>query len=189
MRKLFSIGAALMFASAIASASVRFDPPTGNGFVGKGDVQLVYGWNNKQLQDNAASVGSSLRPSVTDCSVARGSGRTTPENRSAHLDTTTVRAWSVRSPARRNQITGFILNGYNGTATACEVHQWTAASSIRAAIQRKRVAESTTHDRRPAGLVTSTTARTAVRFSKFRPPDGRAGALLAGPFHSSRGHQ
>ena len=56
MRKVFSIGAALLFAVAIASASVTFNPATGTGFVGKGDVQLAYGWNNKQLQDNAVAL-------------------------------------------------------------------------------------------------------------------------------------
>jgi hypothetical protein len=37
-------------------AAVTFDPETGTGFVGKGDVQTAFGWNNKQLQDNAGLV-------------------------------------------------------------------------------------------------------------------------------------
>jgi hypothetical protein len=39
-----------------AAASVTFDPATGSGFVGKGDVQSAFGWNNPQLQANASSV-------------------------------------------------------------------------------------------------------------------------------------
>ena len=38
------------------AAAVTFDPATGTGFVGKGDVQLVYGWNNQALQTNALNV-------------------------------------------------------------------------------------------------------------------------------------
>lgn len=41
---------------ASALAAVTFDASTGTGFVGKGDVQLAFGWNNKQLQANAAGV-------------------------------------------------------------------------------------------------------------------------------------
>lgn len=37
-------------------ASVTFDPTTGAGFVGKGDVQTAFGWNNQALQANAADV-------------------------------------------------------------------------------------------------------------------------------------
>jgi hypothetical protein len=29
-----------------AAASVNLDPATGTGFVGKGDVQSAFGWNN-----------------------------------------------------------------------------------------------------------------------------------------------
>ena len=39
-----------------AAASVTFDPATGTGFVGKGDVQSAFGWNNPQLQANAGAV-------------------------------------------------------------------------------------------------------------------------------------
>ena len=37
--------------SGIAAASVTFDPSSGSGFVGKGDVQIALGLNNAQLQD------------------------------------------------------------------------------------------------------------------------------------------
>ena len=39
-----------------ASAAVTFDPATGSGFVGKGDVQYTFGWNNAKLQSNAGTV-------------------------------------------------------------------------------------------------------------------------------------
>src|SRR5262245_17091459 len=40
----------LVFA-AVASASATFDPSTGKGFVGKGDVQTVFNLNNGALQN------------------------------------------------------------------------------------------------------------------------------------------
>lgn len=47
---------AVSLAAAPAMAAVTFDPATGKGFVGKGDVQLALGWNNSQLQQNAGSL-------------------------------------------------------------------------------------------------------------------------------------
>ena len=41
----------------LAYAAVTFDPTTGQGFVGKGDVQYTFDWNNAQLQANADDVG------------------------------------------------------------------------------------------------------------------------------------
>lgn len=48
--------AAALAASTAALAEVSFNPSTGTGFVGKGDVQLAFGWNNATLQRNAGSV-------------------------------------------------------------------------------------------------------------------------------------
>ncbi|HEY4556119.1 MAG TPA: hypothetical protein VIG68_06765 [Lysobacter sp.] len=48
--------AAALLVSASAFAAVTFDPATGTGFVGKGDVQLAFGWNNATLQRNAGKV-------------------------------------------------------------------------------------------------------------------------------------
>jgi hypothetical protein len=44
-----------------ASASVTFDPLTGNGFVGKGDVQTAFGWSNATMQTNHTSITFSSR--------------------------------------------------------------------------------------------------------------------------------
>ena len=42
--------AALALSATAAFAAVTFDPATGKGFVGKGDVQIAYNLNNKQIQ-------------------------------------------------------------------------------------------------------------------------------------------
>src|SRR5918996_4693526 len=51
---LTAIVAAFAIGMTAAFALVTFDPSTGTGFVGKGDVQTAFGWNNKQLQNNAS---------------------------------------------------------------------------------------------------------------------------------------
>lgn len=56
MTSIAATAAALAFGATAASAAVSVDPATGNGFIGKGDVQLAYGWNNATLQNNAAGV-------------------------------------------------------------------------------------------------------------------------------------
>jgi hypothetical protein len=86
----------------------------GVGFVGKGDLQLVYGWNNNQLQNNVADVEfRALTGMVTDyewtCTNSNN-GNTQERARS----TTTETSGLVSSVARvRNQITGFNLFGWD----------------------------------------------------------------------------
>ncbi len=69
---------ALFVAAVPASATVVFDADKQTGFVGKGDVQLAFEWNNKQLQANAAD--GTFRYSATDvykavCIFTTGEGR------------------------------------------------------------------------------------------------------------------
>ena len=55
-RRIASTTVAALLAAAAAWASVTFDPVTGAGFVGKGDVQSAFGWNNAQAQANIPSI-------------------------------------------------------------------------------------------------------------------------------------
>ncbi len=100
---------------AVGLASVTFDPATGAGFVGKGDVQLEYGWNNAQLQANAATVEfryNSSTETVTTWTCSRtnpaGIEVVTPRNRSV---TTSIQGVIDTIARERNQVTGFILSG------------------------------------------------------------------------------
>jgi hypothetical protein len=109
-RKIVTLAAVVAFASAATYAAVIFDPDTGTGFVGKGDVQLVFGWNNKALQDNAEFVEfqvHSVSETTWTCS------RTEPQEQTRNRHRTTTTQGVVSNVAReRNQITGFILDGY-----------------------------------------------------------------------------
>ncbi|MCE9680603.1 hypothetical protein LZP69_15735 [Shewanella sp. AS1] len=49
------IALASLFVALSANASVTYDE-NGVGFVGKGDIQSLFDWNNSQLQENAGSL-------------------------------------------------------------------------------------------------------------------------------------
>jgi hypothetical protein len=118
VNKTLGFGLALVLALAlvtIAFAAVTFDAESGEGFVGKGDVQLVFGWNNKALQDNADSVQfrvSSESETTWTCSRAEPQEQT----RNRH-NTTTTQGVVAKVDRVRNQINGFILDGFDGEPT------------------------------------------------------------------------
>jgi hypothetical protein len=123
-RKLYlAMGMALvaMFVAAGAVfAAVTFDPATGTGFVGKGDVQTALGLNNAQLQAQAASLqftAVSTSTTTWTCSKPHPSGDPNKEITNERSTETTTQG-IVSSIARvKNQITGFNLSGYSGTPT------------------------------------------------------------------------
>jgi hypothetical protein len=95
----------------------------GVGFVGKGDVQSIYGWNNEGLQANAASVqfryGASGQVTwlcewwTGKAGTTMGGGSGTLKYHSA-LSSSELVASAVSYDARKNkvgQVTGFLLNG------------------------------------------------------------------------------
>lgn len=97
----------------IAQATWYLDEE-GFGFVGKGDVQVVYGWNNNQLQINAGDVAfRALTGMVTEYewTCSRDGGTQTQERARS---TTTETSGLLSSEAReRNQVTGFYLCGWD----------------------------------------------------------------------------
>jgi hypothetical protein len=104
----------LLVSATAAFAAVIFDPETGTGFVGKGDVQLVYAWNNKQLQDNAASVQFRANSEV----VSEVSWVCTKDEdhiqERARTSTSSIAGVLASIAREKNQITGFNLTGYDG---------------------------------------------------------------------------
>jgi hypothetical protein len=114
-----AIAAGLALA-APASAAVTFDAATGAGFVGKGDVQQAFGWNNSLLQSRANDVVFAAESdTVTEVSWVC----TNPKNETTQerLRTTTTSTSGVVSAVTRDnksrQVTGFNLAGYAGGAT------------------------------------------------------------------------
>lgn len=112
--------ALLALTSTTAHALVTFDSSSGTGFVGKGDVQTAFGWNNAQLQANAGSVTFTVEAQVARYQDCIDDGN--PANATRYPDVRTqVRDLdaTVTSDARLNrnqtvQTTGFLLEGYAG---------------------------------------------------------------------------
>lgn len=112
-----ALGAIALLATA-AYAAVIFDAATGVGFVGKGDVQLVFGWNNKALQDNAANVVFRARSEVvTEVSWECKNSNNDHIQPRARTTTTSIEGVLASVARERNQITGFTLTGYDGAPT------------------------------------------------------------------------
>lgn len=107
--------ACAVFASSVAMAEVTFDPATGTGFVGKGDVQSVFGWNNAMLQANAGALTFTyvaLDSYTAVCTFTTGTGtRGQRTHNVTHRTSTGVSNLIDSSPRTRMQVTGFRLNG------------------------------------------------------------------------------
>lgn len=113
------IAGALGTGGGIAAAAVTFDAPSGTGFVGKGDVQNAFGWNNATLQANAGGVTFSY--SATDeyeavCTFVTGEGTRGERTHNIDHTRTTAIAGALNGSPRPgpNQFTGFNLTGYAG---------------------------------------------------------------------------
>lgn len=121
--KKFAIHAALLIAVvAIAFATVTFDPSSGTGFVGKGDLQIPWGLNAQAMQTDANNVAffyvDDTAYDVT-CEFDTGSGnhvvhhvRNTPVHDSLAFDVSTA---TRKNP--QGNLTGFNLTGA-GTPTS-----------------------------------------------------------------------
>jgi hypothetical protein len=121
MRKtLLAAGAAFAVISTAAMASVSFDSNTGTGFVGKGDVQVLYGWNNAAFNTRAsgltfAVVNESSYDAV--CMWVTGPVQNRRTHRVTHKVKTGVNA-SVAYDIRKNsqgQATGINLTGFGSS--------------------------------------------------------------------------
>lgn len=106
------------FMASLAMATVTFDPDTGYGFVGKGDIQLAFGWNNQQTQINTAQVGSLAFTEVKQvtysavCSWVTGEGTRGQKTHTINQTKTTVLNAAVSYDNRKmTQITGYNLTG------------------------------------------------------------------------------
>src|SRR5688572_20585347 len=105
--KTISTFALVATLSIIAFAAVTFDPATGAGFVGKGDVQLALGLNNAQVQNaNPQFKYNSSSTTVTSYSWTCDKD-TGPQTQERANETTTTNSIQgvVSSTARvKNQI-------------------------------------------------------------------------------------
>ena len=102
----------------LVSADVTVDE-FGVGFVGKGDVQSVYDWNNSMLQANAHLIQFKFSSAGTVswyCEGVNAAGKTvTTDVRIDEIGVSNYIAYDARKN-RTGQITGFVLTGFDGDA-------------------------------------------------------------------------
>ena len=112
------LGLALVLASTSALAEVDFDPADGTGFVGKGDVQLAFDWNDAGLQANATGVTFTYGYTTVYqavCTFTTGEGtRGEKTHNVPHSEEMNVSS-AVNVSLRKNpnfKVTGFNLTGF-----------------------------------------------------------------------------
>lgn len=103
-------------------ASTSYDSMSGVGFVGKGDVQSAFGWNNARLQANASGVSFSYDAIDTYsavCTFVTGEGtrgeKTHDVTLARHAEVSAAVHYHARS---HKQIDGFILTGLGETTAS-----------------------------------------------------------------------
>ena len=128
MRKFIIAGMAvamLAIIPAAASASVTLDPATGTGFVGKGDVQTAYGWNDQKLQLNASGVSFRYETTTDDtysvtCEWDTGNKQIVHHKQTKSSNLLDSIAYDLKSGSRVNpntKVNGFNLTGIESTTT------------------------------------------------------------------------
>lgn len=116
---------ALTATAAFAAVVPNFDADgnfDGTGFVGKGDVQLAYGWNNKQLQSNLSQVNFDYIEREESARSCKQDGD--PDTRGPQwVYTSTTHVTDVNSVVqydtrnnKKGDITGFNLTGFGATS-------------------------------------------------------------------------
>jgi hypothetical protein len=121
-RSILAAIAAVAVVSTAVYAEVVFNSDDGTGFVGKGDVQLLFGWNNKALQDNVNDVEfrySSSTEQVTEYDwTCTNTNNENVNERKRDVTTTSSVQGLVESVGRlKNQITGFNILDWDGQPT------------------------------------------------------------------------
>jgi hypothetical protein len=112
---LFAAATAALAFSASPVAAAEIDSSTGTGFVGKGDVQSAFGWNNTALNTNAGDVSFLLADvtTTTQSCVDRDKGEIIDTADTVVLERILASAveYDTRSSGRSMNVTGFLLLG------------------------------------------------------------------------------
>lgn len=125
--KAAALAAATVFMTATAANAYTMDA-AGYGFVGKGEVQTPFGWNNATLQQYASTVTFTYDTSATYeaiCTFTTGEGTKGEKTHNIEHNESAIVAASLNGDPRQTkgqrQFTGFILSGFGQTTTTGEV--------------------------------------------------------------------
>lgn len=115
-----ALGAALLVAGA-ASASAYTMDASGVGWVGKGEVQSAYDWNNKTMQDNVGGVtfvyDSTATYAVTCEFDTPGKHHVITQTKSTGVNATVGSEARKNSQGKDGPMTGWYLTGFGATTT------------------------------------------------------------------------
>lgn len=103
----------------LSTEAVAFDPGTGTGFVGKGDVQTALGFNNKQLNDSASSLIFTYSATTEQETswICLNERNQQEQERERTTTTETTGVVSIVQRDNKRQITGFNLTGFREGST------------------------------------------------------------------------
>jgi hypothetical protein len=110
--KIAMVASALTL-SALANAAVTYDE-FGVGFVGKGDVQSLYDWNNSMFQEHAGDVRFRMLTgggTTWNCIGNNPQGKEVTQTKGSESEALAVEISFDARKNRHGQVTGFILKG------------------------------------------------------------------------------
>jgi hypothetical protein len=113
MNTKIAIVASALTLSALANAAVTYDE-NGVGFVGKGDVQSIYDWNNSMFQDNHEDVRFQMVSgggTTWKCSGLNPAGKLVIQTKGSDSEELDFEVGYDARKNRQGQVTGFILTG------------------------------------------------------------------------------
>jgi hypothetical protein len=114
-KSLILAAAGIALATTTAFAIVSFDPATGTGWVGKGDVQTAFGWNNAAMQQRHTQITfeyDNLTQHTFECEWWTGPARNRQYHSTTTTETTGVQGVLASDSRRTGQWTGWHLTGY-----------------------------------------------------------------------------
>ena len=114
-KSLLMAAAALVGSATLAIAAVIFDPATGTGWVGKGDVQTAFGWNNAAMQRNHLAITFEYDATTTytwTCQWTTGPDQNQTLHTQPRTKTHGVAGTIGNTDRRTGQWTGWFLTGY-----------------------------------------------------------------------------
>ena len=130
--------ALVLSAAAPAMAVAVYDAETGIGTVGKGDVQVPFGWNNATLQNNAAAVTFTYVEAIeydVTCKQQIEVTEINPANGKEQKKKVNVFNTSDASAAVVYDTTKATKNNPNGSVTGFKITSTTLASSGAAPVE------------------------------------------------------
>jgi hypothetical protein len=108
----------------VVLAVVNLDPSSGAGWVGKGDVQLAYGFNDKTMQSNFDKITFLVEQQSTVtavCVFQKTTGQGTSTETKSMTNARNLSSNPDGDPRLKNnssRFTGYYLQGYTGGWTA-----------------------------------------------------------------------